>query len=87
MGTPELIVEERYFSTQQGRGLHALVGRIGAINGRNSDVSIADPPRKIETNRASTARVCAAEADSNVDICNRAAREPPCRQSGVNKRR
>jgi len=73
MGTPELIVEKRYFITQLERGLHALVGRIGAINGRNSDVSIADPPRNIETKRASAARVCAPETDSNVHICNRTA--------------
>src|SRR4030095_6796996 len=73
MGTPELIVEKRYFITQHERGLHALVGRIGAINGRNSDVSIADPARNIETKRASAARVRAAETDSNVHICNRTA--------------
>src|SRR6476619_4460200 len=73
MGTPELIVEKRYSITQQGRGLHTLMGRIGAINGRNSDVPIADPARNIEPKRASAARVRASEADSNVHICNRTA--------------
>jgi hypothetical protein len=85
MGTPELIVEKRYFITQQRRGLHALVVRIGAINGRNSDVSIADPAGNIETKRASAARVGAAEANSNVHICNRTARQPTRAQSGINK--
>ena len=87
MGTPELIVEKRYFITQLERGLHALVGRIGAINGRNSDVSIADPPRNIETKRASPARVRAAEADSNIHIRNRTARHPTRGQSCINKSR
>src|SRR5262245_4014714 len=73
MGTPELIVEERYFITQHGRGLHALVGRIGAINGRNSDVSVPDAARNIETKRASAARVGTSEADSNIHIRNRTA--------------
>jgi hypothetical protein len=73
MGTPELIVEKRYFITQQLRGLHALVGGIGAINGRNSDVSVPDAARNIETKRASAAWVGASEADSNIHICNRTA--------------
>jgi hypothetical protein len=55
MGTPELIVEKRYFITQPRRGLHALVSGIGAVGRRNSDVSIADPARNIETKRASAA--------------------------------
>ena len=73
MGTPELIVEERYSITRHGRGLHALVGRIGAIDGRNSDVSIPDAVRNIETKRASAPRVSASEADSNIHIRNRTA--------------
>jgi hypothetical protein len=73
MGTPELIVEKRYFITQQRHGLHALVGDIGAINSGNSEVSVADTARNIETECASAARVRAAEADSNIHIRNRAA--------------
>jgi len=73
MGTPELIVEKRYFNTRKGRGLHTLMRDIGAIDGRNSDVSIADPTRNIETKRASAARIRAAEADANIHICNRTA--------------
>jgi hypothetical protein len=73
MGTPELIVEKRYFITQPRRGLHALVSDIGAVSSRNSDVSIADPARNIETKRASAAWVRAAEADSNIQIRNRTA--------------
>jgi hypothetical protein len=73
MGTPELIVEKRYCITQHGRGLHALVGRIGDIDGRNSDVSIPDAARNIETKRASAPRVGASEADSNIHIRNRTA--------------
>jgi len=73
MGTPELIVEKRYSITWQGHGLHTLMGDIGAIDGRNSNVPIADPARNIETKRASAARVRPAEADSNIHICNRTA--------------
>src|SRR5262245_2621966 len=73
MGTPELIVEKRYFITQRRRGLHALVSRIGAINSRNSDVSVAHAARNIETKRASAARVGSTKADSNIHIRNRTA--------------
>jgi hypothetical protein len=73
MGTPELIVEKRYFITQLRRGLHALVSGIGAINSRNSDVSVADAASNIETKRASAARVSSTKADSNIHIRNRTA--------------
>jgi hypothetical protein len=53
--------------------LHTLVGGIGAINSGNSDVSVADAARNIETKRASAAWVRAAEANSNIQIRNRTA--------------
>ena len=85
MGTPELSVEERYSTTQQERGLHALVGRIGAINGGNSEVSIPDAACKIEPKCAGTAWVRASQTDSDIHIRNRAAGYPSGSQSGIHK--
>jgi hypothetical protein len=71
MGTPELIVEKRYFITQQERGLHALVSGIGDKNGGNSEVPIADAARKIETKRAGPSGIRASQADPDIHICDR----------------
>jgi hypothetical protein len=85
MGTPELSVEKRYFITQQERGLHTLVGDIGAINSGNSDVSVPDATRKIEPKRAGTPGIGASKADSNVHIRNRASGQAAGSQSCIHK--
>ena len=67
--------------------MHTLVGRIGAINSGNSEVSIPDATRKIEPKRAGVSGVRAAETNSDVHIRNRTARQPARGHSGINKRR